>query len=55
MIGLGVKVYFMYVGKIILNKVKGWKLMLEFINNVRGSNRTVPESFRTICYCLFEL
>ena len=39
MIGLGVEVYVMYV------------MMVEFINNVRGCNRTVPESFRTICYC----
>ena len=39
----------------MLNKVKGYKLMLEFINNVRVTNRTVSESFRTICYCLLEL
>ena len=45
---------YMY-GKIMLNKVKQCKLMLEFINNVRGPNRTVSESFRKICYCLLEL
>ena len=29
--------------------------MLEFINNVRGLNSKVPESFRTIFYFLLKL
>ena len=29
--------------------------MLEFINNVKGPIQTVPESFRTTCYCMLEL